>query len=55
MKKDKSRRYFAETMTDAYYADDLALLTKTHAQAESLLQGAGGIGRNVNAKKEFVF
>ena len=42
-------------MTDADYADDLALLTNTPAQAESLLhnlkQAAGGIGLRVNANK----
>ena len=42
-------------MTDADYADDLALLTNTSAQVKSLLhnleQAAGSIGLNVNANK----
>ena len=46
-------------MTDADYADDLALLTNTPAQAESqfhtLEQAAGGINLHVNAnKREFM-
>ena len=32
-KKDKSRRYPAGTMTDADYANDLALLTNTLFQS----------------------
>ena len=36
-KKTRSRGYSAETMTDADNADDLALLTNTPAQVESLL------------------
>ena len=43
-KEARSRRYPAETMTDADYADDLALLANTQPQAESQLeQAAGGI------------
>ena len=42
-------------MTDAVYADDLAHLANTLAQAESLLhsleQAAGDIGLHVNANK----
>ena len=42
-------------MIDAYYAEDLALLANTHAQAESLVQSlelaAQGIGLNTNANK----
>ena len=42
-------------MTDAHYADDIALLANTLVEAESLLhsleQTAGGIGRNVNENK----
>ena len=34
--KARSRRYPAETMTDTDYADDLALLTNTPAQVESI-------------------
>ena len=36
-KKARSRLYPAETIIDVDYADDLALLTNTPAQAESLL------------------
>ena len=36
-RKVRSKRYSAETMTDANYADDLALHAITPAQAESLL------------------
>ena len=50
---EKSRRYPAQTITGADYADDIALLTNTPAQAETLLHGleraAGGIGPHVNA------
>ena len=35
--KERSRRYPALTITDMDYADDLALLTNTPAQAKSLL------------------
>ena len=49
--KERSRRYPAQTITDADYADDIALLAL--AQAESLLhnleQAAAGIGLDVNA------
>ena len=55
LKKKKGRRYPAETITDANYADDIALLTITPTQAESQLhnleQVAGGIGPYVNADK----
>ena len=55
-----SRRYPAETISDADNADDLALLTNTPAQAESFLhsleQPAEGIRLNVNANKtEFMY
>ena len=36
--KERSRRYTAQTITDADYADDIALLANTLAQAESLLR-----------------
>ena len=53
--KVKSRRYPVQTITDACYADDNALLTNTPAQAESLLhnleKAAGGIGLYDNADK----
>ena len=46
-------------MTDADYADDLALLTNTYLSAESLLhsleQAAGGINLQVNACKTFIY
>ena len=55
LKKARSRRHPAETITDADYADDLALLANTPAQAESLLhsleQSARGIGLHVNSDK----
>ena len=51
--KERSRRYPAQTITD--YADDIALLANTPAQAESLLhsleRAAAGIGLHVNAHK----
>ena len=59
-KKDRNRRYPAETITDIGYADDIALLTNTSSQAESLMhcleQAAGGVGLNVNTgKTEYKF
>ena len=35
--KERSRRYPAQTITDADYADDIALLANTPAQAESMV------------------
>ena len=53
--KKTSRRYPAKTITDADYADDIALLANTPNQAETLLHGleraAEGIGLHVNAHK----
>ena len=53
--KKRSRRYPAKTITDADYADDIAILTNTPNQAEKLLhsleRAASGIGLNVNAHK----
>ena len=53
--KKKSRRYRAQTITDADYADDIARLANTSSLAESLLYSlervAGGIGLHVNADK----
>ena len=53
--KERSRRYPAQTITDADYADDIALLANTSAQAETLLhsleQAAADIGHQVNAQK----
>ncbi len=53
--KRRSKRYPAKTITDADYADDLALPTNTPNQAETLLhsleRAAAGIGLHVNANK----
>ena len=53
--KKKSRRYPAKTITDADYADDIALLANTPNQAATLLhsleRAAAGIGLHVNAHK----
>ena len=53
--KKRSRRYPAKTITDADYADDIALLANTPNQAETLLhsleRAAAGIGLLVNAHK----
>ena len=55
LKKKRSRRYPAKTVTDAVYADDIALLANTPNQAETLLHRLGrtaaGIGLHVNAHK----
>ena len=51
--KEISRRYPAQTITDADYVDDIALQANTPAQAEillhSLVRAAAGIGLHVNA------
>ena len=51
--KERSRRHPAQTITDADYTDDIALLTNTPTQAKTLLhsleQAAAGIGHHVNA------
>ena len=53
--KKRSKRYPAKTITDADYADDLALLVNMPNQAETLLhsleRAAAGIGLHVNAHK----
>ena len=53
--KKRSKRYPAKTITDADYADDLALLANTPNQAETLLhsleRAAAGIGLHINAHK----
>ena len=53
--KKRSRRYPATTITDADYADDIAILANTPDQAETLLQSleraAASIGLYVNAHK----
>ena len=52
---ERSRRYPAQTIMDAGYADDIALLANTPAQAETLLhsleRAAAGIGLHINAHK----
>ena len=58
--KKRSRRYPAKTITDADYADDIAILANTPNQAEILLhsleRAAAGIGLYVNAHKtEYMF
>ena len=53
--KERSRRYPAQIMTDADYADDIALLANAPAQAETLLhsleRAVAGVGLHVNAHK----
>ena len=53
--KRRSKSYPAKTITDADYADDLALLANTPNQAETLLhsleRAAAVIGLHVNAHK----
>ena len=53
--KKRSRSYPAKTITDADYADDIALLANTPNQAETLLhsleRAAAGIGLHVNTHK----
>ena len=53
--KKRSRRYPAKTITDADYADDIAILANTPNQAETRLHNlelaAAGIGLHVNAHK----
>ena len=53
--KERSRRYPAHTLTDADYANDIARLANTLAQAETLIhsleRAAAGIALHVNADK----
>ena len=53
--KERSRWSPAQTITDAYYADDIALLVNAPDQSETLLhsleQAAAVIGLHVNANK----
>ena len=53
--KARSKRYSAQTITDADYTDDMALLANAPVQAEFLQHGlekaAGDIGLHVNADK----
>ena len=55
LRKKRSRRYPAKTITDTDYADDIALQANTPNQAEtqlhSLERAAAGIGLHVNAHK----
>ena len=55
LKKKRSRRYTAKTITDADYADNIAILANTPNQAEILLHSlerdTAGIGLHVNAHK----
>ena len=51
--KERSRRYPEQTITDADYADDIALLANAPILAKTLLHSlepaAAGIGLHVNA------
>ena len=53
--KKRRRRYPAKSITDADYADDIAILANTPVQTETLLhtleQAAAGIGLHVKAHK----
>ena len=53
--KERSRRYPVQTITNADYADDIALLANTPARVESLLhnqeRAAADIGLHINAHK----
>ena len=51
LKKTRNRWYPTQTIMDADFADDRALLANTPTQAESLEQATGGIGLHVNANK----
>ena len=55
LKKKRSRRYPAKTITDAGYAEDIALLANTPNQAETLLhrleRATAGIRLHFNAHK----
>ena len=55
LKKKRSRRYPAKTLTNADYANDIALLANTPNQAKTLLhsleRATAGIGLHVNAHK----
>ena len=53
--KERSRKYPAKTITDADYADDIAILANALAQAETLLhsleRASASIDLHVNAHK----
>ena len=55
LSKERSRKYPAETITNADTADNIALLANAPAQAETLLhsleRAAASIGLHVNARK----
>ena len=55
LRKERSRRYPTQTMTDTDYAKDIVLLANTPVQAETLLysleRAAACIGLHVNAHK----
>ena len=60
MTKKRSRREPAKTITDADYADDIAILANTSNKAEtlqhSLERAAAGIGLHINAHKtEYIY
>ena len=59
IKKARSRQYPTQTITDADYIDDIALLANTPTQGKSLQhsleQSAVGIGLHVNADKRSTF
>ena len=56
LRQTRSRRYPTETITDADYADDLALFADTIEEATKLLhsleEAAGEVGLYVNAKRQ---
>ena len=57
--KERSKRYPAQTITDADYANDIAILANAPTQAETLLhsleRAAAGKGLHVNAlKREYM-
>ena len=53
---EKSRKYSAQTITDADYDDDISLIANSPTQAESLQHSlewaAGDIGLHANADKQ---
>ena len=55
LKKKRSRRYSAKTITNANYTNDIVILANTPNQAETLLHSlewaTAGIGLHVNAHK----
>ena len=55
LRKERSRRYPAEAITDADYADDIVLLANAPAQSETLLhsleKATAGFGLQINAHK----